>query len=33
MENLPDDINLIIYYYCGNNYIINKNIYEKIEKI
>lgn len=33
MENLPDDINLIIYYYCGNNYIINKNIYAKIENI
>ena len=33
MNELPDEINLIIYSYVGNNFIINKSLYQLIEQI
>ena len=30
MNELPDEINLIIYSYVGNNFIINKSLYQLI---
>ena len=33
MNELPDEINLIIYSYVGNNFIINKSLYLLIKEI
>ena len=33
MNELPEDIELIIYSFVGNNFILNKRIYDKIKRI